>query len=218
MSKLKVNGKTYLLDDKGFLVHPREWDKQFAEAMASAVGIAAGLSREHWDVINLIRAVYERTGRCPLVYDTCRMIGLHLAQMERLFPAGYLRGACKLAGVTYREERWAETHWAPADSGDVPATRKTYDIDVRGFLVDPHQWDTSYAAQRAYDMKIPGGVLTDRHWRVIRYIRRTYSATGVVPTVYDTCEELDLSIEELEQLFPNGYHRGAVKIAGLRAR
>jgi tRNA 2-thiouridine synthesizing protein E len=38
------------------------------------------------------------------------------------------------------------------------------------------------------------------------------------PSVTETCEVNDLDIEELEQLFPDGYHRGAVKIAGLRLR
>jgi tRNA 2-thiouridine synthesizing protein E len=36
--------------------------------------------------------------------------------------------------------------------------------------------------------------------------------------VTETCEANDLDIDELEQLFPDGYHRGAVKIAGLRLR
>ena len=34
----------------------------------------------------------------------------------------------------------------------------------------------------------------------------------------ETCEANDIDIDELEQLFPDGYHRGAVKIAGLRLR
>jgi tRNA 2-thiouridine synthesizing protein E len=36
--------------------------------------------------------------------------------------------------------------------------------------------------------------------------------------VIETCEATDLDIAELERLFPDGYHRGAVKIAGLRLR
>ena len=39
----------------------------------------------------------------------------------------------------------------------------------------------------------------------------------VVPTVYEACADNGLELEDLEQLFSDGYHRGAVKLAGLRA-
>ncbi len=44
------------------------------------------------------------------------------------------------------------------------------------------------------------------------------NAGETVPTVYETCEENRIEIEDLEALFPDGYHRGAVKISGLRVR
>lgn len=37
-----------------------------------------------------------------------------------------------------------------------------------------------------------------------------------VPTVYVTCEDTGVELDLLERLFPDGYHRGLVKIAGLR--
>jgi hypothetical protein len=50
-----------------------------------------------------LSAVYKKTGKCPLVYETARMNRLHLEELKKLFPAGYLRGACKLAGITHQE-------------------------------------------------------------------------------------------------------------------
>ena len=91
---------------------------------------------------------------------------------------------------------------------------KTYEVDVRGFLVNPDQWDEYYAAYRAYEMKI--GKLTDGHWKIIRFLRNSYEKSGKIPAIYDTCKENQIDIEQLERLFPDGYHRGAVKIAGLR--
>ena len=35
-------------------------------------------------------------------------------------------------------------------------------------------------------------------------------------TAYETCADNEVEIEDLERLFPDGYHRGAVKISGLR--
>ena len=60
--------------------------------------------------------------------------------------------------------------------------------------------------------------LTDRHWEVIFFLRRSYKKEKQVPTIYETFKAVGISIEELENLFPDGYHRGAVKIAGLKVR
>ena len=60
--------------------------------------------------------------------------------------------------------------------------------------------------------------LTGKHWEIIYFMRHSFKETGVVPTVYETCDANNLEIEELEKLFPHGYHRGAVKMAGLRVR
>jgi tRNA 2-thiouridine synthesizing protein E len=69
----------------------------------------------------------------------------------------------------------------------------------------------------AQDLKMEGG-LNESHWKVIRFLRETFREKGEVPTVYTTCETLGLELGGLEELFPDGYHRGAVRIAGLHAR
>ena len=93
---------------------------------------------------------------------------------------------------------------------------KAYEADSNGFLVNPDQWDESYAVQTAYETKIPGGKLTDKHWQIIRFLRKRYKEEKIVPTVMETCRANGIDIEELERLFPDGYHRGTVKMAGLR--
>jgi len=60
--------------------------------------------------------------------------------------------------------------------------------------------------------------LTQKHWSIIRFLREQFQKTGAVPTVHQTCEAFKIEIEELGELFPDGYNRGAVKIAGLRVR
>ena len=68
------------------------------------------------------------------------------------------------------------------------AYNKTYEIDVRGFLVNPDEWDEYYATYRALEMKIPGGKLTDQHWQIIKFLRDSYKKNKEVPTIYETCE------------------------------
>jgi TusE/DsrC/DsvC family sulfur relay protein len=219
MSEFKFEQKTYEIDSGGFLVDVNSWDKGFAVGMAETMNMPQGLTTEHWDVIQFIRATYDRSGRCPTVYETCRMRGLRRRELKLLFPDGYLRGACKLAGITYREGYLGQTHMPlTADDLNLITANKSYAVDVRGFLVDPSEWDEYYAAYRAYDMKIPGGKLTEDHWQVIRFLRDSFMKTGNIPTVYDTCHANQITLDELETLFPDGYHRGAVKIAGLRIR
>jgi tRNA 2-thiouridine synthesizing protein E len=219
MEEYDPDRTTFEVDDAGFLIHPEHWNRHFAEQKAADVGIERGLTREHWDVINYIRNIYQTSGRSPLVYETCRHCGLTRNILKQLFPSGYLRGACKLAGVTYREGYLSQAY-LPKTAEDLNhiAFNKTYKVDIRGFLIDPADWDEYFAAFRAYDMKVPGGRLTDDHWRIINYLRQKYEETGKVPTVYETCEANNMELDQLEQLFPDGYHRGLVKIAGLRVR
>jgi len=219
MGEFKFEQKTYDIDSNGFLVDVNNWDRNFAIGMAEKMNMPRGLTKEHWDVVQFIRDTYKQTGRCPTVYETCRMIGLRRQELKLLFPDGYLRGACKLAGITYREGYLGQAQLPlTADDLNLISANKSYAVDVRGFLVDPSEWDEYYAAYRAYDMKIPGGKLTEDHWRVIRFLRDSFMKNGDIPTVYDTCHANQITLDELERLFPDGYHRGAVKIAGLRIR
>ena len=158
---------------------------------------------------------------CPLVYEACAANGLSWRGLRTLFPTGYLRGACLLAGVTYKDGQ--ASHYGepgptrPRARERVRPTEKTYRVDTHGFLIDPAQWDEEYAVARSEEMNLPEG-LTERHWQVIRFLRESYRKKGAVPTVYECCESNDLELEDLASMFPDGYHRGAVKIAGLRVR
>ena len=220
---LNYKGKSYKLDSNDFLINFKKWDKDFAKGMAEYLGMSEDLTKEQWDVINYIRDTYEATGKCPNIYETCRMFVLTFRELKLLFPTGYLRGACRLAGVTYKEGFVGQyvLSWPPykeAEDANVISADRVYRIDVRGFLVNPDDWDEYFAIYRAFDMKIPGGKLTKRHWKIINFLRKSYKKNKVVPTVYQTCEKNKIDLEKLEQLFPDGYHRGAVKIAGLRVR
>jgi tRNA 2-thiouridine synthesizing protein E len=225
MRILRFDGKTFELDTEGFLVDPKKWEPALAEGLALAVDLAAeislpgGLTKEHWDVINYIRSVYEETGKCPNLFETCRANNLQRNELKRLFPSGYMRGACRLAGLSYKEAYLGADYMehSAVDLHGV-AQRLEYRVDVRGFLVDPDEWDEHYAAHRAFEMKIPGGKLTKRHWEIIRYLRKSFYTSSKIPTIWETCEANDIELDELEMLFPDGYHRGAVKLAGLRLR
>jgi TusE/DsrC/DsvC family sulfur relay protein len=221
MDALSVGTKSYRVDAKGFLEDRDDWEEAFAEAMAPAAGIPDGLTDRHWQVIRYIRDEFTATGDCPLVFSTCRAAKLRLKDLKALFPTGYLRGACRLAGITYRDRfinyfgQSGTLDEATAAPPKAPA--RTYRVDVFGFLVDPAEWDEQWATHKARELDLPRG-LEDAHWRVLRELRRSYMETGVVPTVIECCEANGLELDELEALFPGGYQRHAVKLAGLCVR
>jgi len=221
MPTFSYKGKSYEVDEQGFLTDHTQWDEGFAEGAAVQVCSSGRLTDRHWLVIRFIRDEFQRSGDCPHVYRTRMANGLSTKEFRLLFPDGYLRGACKLAGITYRD-RFIDYYGepapaAPAERRDEEWKRKTYRIDAFGFLVDPAEWDEQFAVTKARELKIAGG-LGAAHWRVIRYLRNTHADTGIVPTVFQCCEANELELEDLEGLFPDGYQRGAVKIAGLRTR
>ena len=54
---LEVNGKSYEVDEEGYLADLNVWDTDVAEAMAELDG--APLQENHWEVINFLREYYE---------------------------------------------------------------------------------------------------------------------------------------------------------------
>jgi tRNA 2-thiouridine synthesizing protein E len=217
MDKLTYKDKVYDTDSYGFLLDPAQWDENFAEGMAIGARIVGKLTTEHLAIINFIRESYEENASCPTVYQTCKAMNLGINELNRLFPTGYLRGACKLAGVTYKDVPPPEPI---APDGPLEKTLyidgKGYYVDSHGFLINPDEWDEQFAEYLA--AKTPNIQLTDKHWRIIKYLRQSYTKNRAVPTIYEVCEANKIGLAELEALFPDGYHRGAVKIAGLRVR
>lgn len=216
MSIFVHNGKEYEVDSYGFLINPKSWDDNFAEGMAHNLNIPGGLNNQSWKIIRFIRDTYERTNSCPVVYDTCLYNDISLHELKSLFPDGYQRGACRIAGVAY-QDGFLRYHDKGKSIGTMKSDRerKKYTVDTFGFLINSDEWDKNFAILKADELKMPS-LLTDKHWEIISYLREKFKATDKIPTVYETCEDNDIKIEEFKNLFPDGYHRGAVKIAGLR--
>jgi len=217
MRKFVYNGKAYDLDEGDFLSDYNSWDEDFAEGLAPEYKIIDGLTRDHWAVIYFIRHYIDETGKCPLVYKTCKENRLSYKGLQELFPTGYLRGACCLAEVSYHEEYLgAAKLTSDKETAQKVIFEKKYLVDVYGYLVRTEEWDENFAIHKAYEIKMPGGGLDERHWQIINYLRQHYEKYKTVPTIYDACEDNEVDLDELEGLFPDGYQRGAIKIAGLR--
>ena len=204
-------GKTYTLDQFGFLAPPEQWDEEFANGMARLQGIYDGLTKEHWDFITYIREKFLTEKSLPLLVLACADNNLRLGKLKSLFPTGYFRGACRIAGLSYEflcDVNILHTYEAAS------RLKPEYEITAQGFLEHFHQWNERFANLVGSEWNLPHG-LTSKHWDVIRFLRTYYQAMSKIPIVYEVCQAHNLDINDLQELFPEGYRRGACRIAGL---
>ncbi len=203
--------KVYALDRYGFLAEPDQWDEEFAQGMARLQGIYEGLTQDHWDFLSYIRRKFLQEKTLPLMVVACADNHLRLAKLRSLFPTGYFRGACRIAGVSFEflcDVNIWHTYETP------PPLKPEHEITPQGFLADFNRWNKRFAELMADEWKLPEG-LTAKHWEVIRFLRDYYQVTGNIPTVFEVCQAHQLDLAALTGLFPEGYRRGACRIAGL---
>ncbi len=104
MSSLEVNGKTYELDEDGFLENMTDWSKEVAVALAKTESVE--MTENHWEVINFLREYYEEYKIAPMIRILTKAIGKKLGKekgntkyLYELYPAGPAKQACKIAGL-----------------------------------------------------------------------------------------------------------------------
>lgn len=106
---MKRMPKALSTDEEGYLLDPLDWSEQYAQAVAAREHIE--LSDDHWDVIRFMRAFYEERQ----VAADARFVIKHLSQrygpqarsrLFELFPYGYVKQACKIAGMK-RPRAWS---------------------------------------------------------------------------------------------------------------
>ena len=86
-------------------------------------------------------------------------------------------------------------------------------LDKEGFLWHPEDWTEEVAASLALECGIER--LSEVQWRLIRFLREYFSYHGRAPLNRDLKAGLNMSLMELECVFPEGIRRGARRVAGL---
>ena len=70
-----MDGKTYEVDEDGFLQELDKWSRDFAQGYASIEGIQGTLTEEHWKLIDYIRNYYAQFGIAPMIRKMCKDTG-----------------------------------------------------------------------------------------------------------------------------------------------
>ena len=87
------------------------------------------------------------------------------------------------------------------------------EVDEEGFLQKPEQWTREMGEEIARSAGIEK--LSERHWQVIDFMRKTYLDTGSGPSMRALGKTSGVAIKELYELFPKGPAKLAAKIAGI---
>jgi tRNA 2-thiouridine synthesizing protein E len=89
------------LDEEGYLVDPDAWNEDIARALAARESI--DLTPEHWDVLRFMRSFYDERRIAPDARYVLKYLaesrGADRNELFRLFPYGYPKQACKIAGM-----------------------------------------------------------------------------------------------------------------------
>ena len=98
MPKFEIDGRSYEVDEDGFLQDPQIWNEVVALDFATTENVTE-LTEGHWKVIKYIRNYYLQFGIAPMIRKLCKETGYKLKDIYDLFPSGPAKGACKLAGL-----------------------------------------------------------------------------------------------------------------------
>lgn len=95
-------------DSEGYLIEPSDWSEAFASEVAGREGLTLG--EDHWRVIRFMRQWVEDNGVAPDARHVMKLIGgerdAGRARLFELFPYGYVKQACKIAGMK-RPRAWS---------------------------------------------------------------------------------------------------------------
>jgi len=96
-------------DDEGYLIDPQDWNEEVAKQLAIQENIQ--LTEDHWDAIRFMREYYADHQIAPDVRHVTKHLAERLGPDSRnavfeLFPYGYVKQACKIAGMK-RPRGWS---------------------------------------------------------------------------------------------------------------
>ncbi|MBL1277534.1 MAG: TusE/DsrC/DsvC family sulfur relay protein [Ectothiorhodospiraceae bacterium] len=99
-------------DDEAYLVNPDDWNEGVAQHFATEESLE--LDDEIWSVINFMRSHYNEHSVAPDVRHAVKALAAEKGyekkeakkRMFTLFPYGYVKQACKIAGMK-RPRGWS---------------------------------------------------------------------------------------------------------------
>ncbi|OGP71479.1 MAG: sulfite reductase [Deltaproteobacteria bacterium RBG_13_58_19] len=98
MAVVEHGGKSFEVDEDGFLADLDGWGPEWVDYVKELEGISE-LKEDHWKVINMLQEYFKKNGIAPMVRILSKVTGFKLKYIYELFPSGPGKGACKMAGL-----------------------------------------------------------------------------------------------------------------------
>jgi len=98
MATVEHMGKTFEIDEDGFIDAFESWNPEWVDYVKELEGIKE-LKDDHWKVINMLQDYFKKNGIAPMVRILSKTTGFPLKRIYELFPSGPGKGACKMAGL-----------------------------------------------------------------------------------------------------------------------
>jgi len=98
MAAIEFQGKTFDVDEDGFILDYKQFCNEWVQYVKSQEGIDE-LTEEHTLVIKILQEYYEKNGIAPMVRVLSKLTKFKLKHIYELFPSGPGKGACKMAGL-----------------------------------------------------------------------------------------------------------------------
>jgi len=98
MGTVEFMGKTFNVDEDGFIDDFKNWCPEWEQYVKSVEGIEE-LNEEHRQLVTVLREYYEKNGIAPMVRILSKVTGFKLKHIYEIFPSGPGKGACKMAGL-----------------------------------------------------------------------------------------------------------------------
>jgi len=101
---VEVAGKSFEVDEEGYLVNLADWDEEIAKYLAQEEKV--DMTENHWEVVNFLREYYAEYQIAPAIRVLTKAIAKKLGAdkgnnkyLYELFPYGPAKQACKIAGL-----------------------------------------------------------------------------------------------------------------------
>jgi tRNA 2-thiouridine synthesizing protein E len=91
---------------------------------------------------------------------------------------------------------------------------QTIQVNDEGYMTNPSEWTKDIAVEIAKEEGL--AELTDAHWQIIDFCRKTAAASGAAPTLRQITAGTGVSTKDLFALYPKGPAKKVARIAGLR--
>ena len=98
MPDVEFNGKTFTVDEDGFIDNFENFSPEWMQLVKKEEGIEE-LNDEHIKVVDMLQEYYKKNGIAPMVRVLSKITGFKLKHIYELFPSGPGKGACKMAGL-----------------------------------------------------------------------------------------------------------------------